>query len=206
MARRYDADGESLGFWTRVSGGQGPDVALDETGNYTVVWHTGLFDANSGDVFGAFYNAAGQRAHQQLLINEISLGRQIVPTVSAGPAGHFLIAWQGASQDGTGDNIHARAYTPVTQPASVGDIVWRDTDGDGVHEPGELGIGGVTVRLYDARGTLVDTQVTSATGAWRFDYLRPGEYLLEVTPPSGMTFTRRGQGSDATRDNDFDFV
>ena len=81
-----------------MSGGQSPDVALDEAGNYTVVWHDGAFGADGGDVHGAFYNAAGQRAHQQLRINENLLGVQTAPTVSAGPTGHFLIVWQGASR------------------------------------------------------------------------------------------------------------
>jgi hypothetical protein len=40
----------------------------------------------------------------------------------------------------------------VDYGGSIGDFVWNDADGDGVQDPGELGIPGVTVNLYAADG------------------------------------------------------
>jgi serine-aspartate repeat-containing protein C/D/E len=33
----------------------------------------------------------------------------------------------------------------IYRPATIGDYVWRDTDGDGVQDPTETGLNGVTV-------------------------------------------------------------
>ena len=52
--------------------------------------------------------------------------------------------------------------------ATIGDYVWRDSDADGIQDPTESGINGVTVILKDATGTTVATTVTGVnptTGA-----------------------------------------
>jgi hypothetical protein len=43
----------------------------------------------------------------------------------------------------------------IYRPASIGDYVWRDTDGDGIKDPTESGINGITVLLKDALGATV---------------------------------------------------
>jgi hypothetical protein len=73
-------------------------------------------------------------------------------------------------------------------PIEIGDRVWRDLDGDGVQDPGEPGIAGVTVRLYDADGNLVATTLTDANGQYRFtsaDGLQPGTpYTIRFDEPA----------------------
>lgn len=68
------------------------------------------------------------------------------------------------------------------QTASIGDLVWRDSDADGLYEPamGELPIGGVTVELYDAGGALVATTTTNAEGLYLFEGLMPGTYTVVI--------------------------
>jgi hypothetical protein len=53
-------------------------------------------------------------------------------------------------------------------PVSVRSTIWRDLDGDGIRDPGEPGIAGVTVNLYDAAGALVGTAITDAQGIYVF--------------------------------------
>lgn len=53
-------------------------------------------------------------------------------------------------------------------PVQIGDRLWTDTDGDGIQDPGEEPIAGVTVRIYDASGAVVSTAVTNANGEYRF--------------------------------------
>lgn len=48
-------------------------------------------------------------------------------------------------------------------PLEIGNRIWADTDGDGIQDPDELGIDGVTVNLYLQDGTLVG-QTTTANG------------------------------------------
>lgn len=52
-------------------------------------------------------------------------------------------------------------------PIEIGNRVWRDTNSNGVQDPGENGISGVTVRLYQG-STLVGTAVTDTNGEYYF--------------------------------------
>ncbi len=76
---------------------------------------------------------------------------------------------------------------------SIGDRVWEDLDGDGVQDPGEPGINGVTVQLVDpVTGDVIDTQVTSGDGNYTFSNLPTGDYTIVVVPdglPSGSSQT-----------------
>ncbi|MFZ4659609.1 MAG: SdrD B-like domain-containing protein, partial [Caldilineaceae bacterium] len=53
-------------------------------------------------------------------------------------------------------------------PLEIGNRVWRDTDGDGVQDPGETGLDGVTVELY-RDGVLVGTTTTANGGQYLFN-------------------------------------
>jgi uncharacterized repeat protein (TIGR01451 family) len=53
-------------------------------------------------------------------------------------------------------------------PIELGNRVWTDTNGNGRQDPGEAGINGVTVGLYDAGGNLLVTTVTSVDGNYYF--------------------------------------
>lgn len=53
-------------------------------------------------------------------------------------------------------------------PIELGNRVWRDSNNNGVQDPGEPGIAGVTVHLYDANNVLVGTAVTDANGEYYF--------------------------------------
>lgn len=53
-------------------------------------------------------------------------------------------------------------------PIEIGNYVWIDTDGDGVQDPEEAPVPGVTMELYDAVGNLLATTVTDANGEYYF--------------------------------------
>lgn len=54
-------------------------------------------------------------------------------------------------------------------PLEIGNRVWADTDGDGVQDPGEPGLAGISVQLYAPDGiTLLATAVTDAQGEYYF--------------------------------------
>lgn len=68
----------------------------------------------------------------------------------------------------------------VTQPASIGSLVWIDRDRDGLQDPGEPGIAGVRVELYDVDGVFVMSVVTDPDGAYLFEDLTPGTYTVRI--------------------------
>jgi uncharacterized repeat protein (TIGR01451 family) len=53
-------------------------------------------------------------------------------------------------------------------PIEVGNRVWRDTNKNGVQDPGENPVAGVTVHLYSPTGALLATAVTDANGNYYF--------------------------------------
>lgn len=56
-------------------------------------------------------------------------------------------------------------------PIEIGNRVWIDLNRDGIQDPGETPVGGVTVNLYDANGVLVATTTTNAAGEYLFTSL-----------------------------------
>lgn len=68
---------------------------------------------------------------------------------------------------------------------AVGDFVWEDANGNGVQDPGEQGIGSVTVNLYDSKNVLMDTVSTVGDGSYSFLNLLPGDYRVEFMSPAG---------------------
>jgi uncharacterized repeat protein (TIGR01451 family)/fimbrial isopeptide formation D2 family protein len=75
------------------------------------------------------------------------------------------------------------------QTTTIGDTVWFDTNGDGVQDPDEPGLAGVTVILHgdiDGDGQLDDTlkTVTDANGQYFFDQLFPGDFVVYVATSS----------------------
>ncbi|HEX2553047.1 MAG TPA: SdrD B-like domain-containing protein, partial [Microvirga sp.] len=51
---------------------------------------------------------------------------------------------------------------PAVPRASLGDRVFEDTNGNGVQDTGEAGIAGASVKLLDASGAPIATQITDA--------------------------------------------
>ncbi|MEN1976109.1 SdrD B-like domain-containing protein [Cellulomonas sp. P4] len=103
----------------------------------------------------------------------------------------------------------------VERTVRVGDLVWVDTDGDGVQDPGEPGIPGVVLRLtgpdgsdvLDAFGRPVRPVTTDADGRYLFEDLLPGRYRVTVDRLASADALRpyaptlEGAGSDRARDS-----
>ena len=93
---------------------------------------------------------------------------------------------------GRGVDIGAYEF-PAAGRESIGDFIWLDTNGDGIHDAGEYGIDGVAVRLYRDDGderfeggaddVLVDS-ATTAAGGYDFWALTEGDYWVEVDEAS----------------------
>ena len=87
--------------------------------------------------------------------------------------------------------------------ATIGDLVWVDSNKNGVRDSGELGRSGVTVTLSgtDGRGTTITplTTTTASDGSYSFS-VRPGTYTVKVTLPTGFVATTRG--TDPSKDDD----
>ena len=92
------------------------------------------------------------------------------------------------------------------QPVSIGSVVWLDANNDGDQDAGEAGIAGAVVTLLNADGTAAldingnpQMVTTDATGAYFFDDLAPGDYIVQVVTPDD-TFSPTANQNDADDD------
>jgi uncharacterized repeat protein (TIGR01451 family) len=92
----------------------------------------------------------------------------------------------------------------IISPASLGDRVWFDNDGDGIQDGGEPGVAGVAVELLDSGMTVIDTTVTDGSGNYSFSGLTPGDYFVRFILPGGAVFSPQNVGGDDTIDSDAD--
>ncbi|OGO35543.1 MAG: hypothetical protein A2W35_21535 [Chloroflexi bacterium RBG_16_57_11] len=101
----------------------------------------------------------------------------------------------------------ANPCVPPLFPFSIGDKVFRDTDGDGVQDPGEEGIPGVVVYLLDGNGQPISdingnpiSAITDANGTYTFN-VPAGTFSVRVGsenfdsggPLAGNTSTTGGE-------------
>ncbi|HEY4378278.1 MAG TPA: SdrD B-like domain-containing protein, partial [Acidimicrobiales bacterium] len=102
-------------------------------------------------------------------------------------------------------------------PIEIGNRVWHDDNKDGIQEPGEAPIAGVTVDLYQG-STLVGTDVTDAAGEYYFNdanvtgnLLTDTAYKIELDnasdaaaggPLHGLALTSTTTGPDPAVDSD----
>ena len=92
---------------------------------------------------------------------------------------------------------------PPKSNIDIGDLVWKDLDGDGIQDPNEPGIAGVTVNLLSGQDeTMVMSTQTSEAGLYLFEDMAPGYYLIEVVLPANYRFTLLNQGIDDSKDSD----
>jgi hypothetical protein len=97
----------------------------------------------------------------------------------------------------------------VAPPNRLGDLVWVDTNRDGLQDDGEPGVPGVPVVVKNGDGTQVGTTTTDADGKYVFENLPDGTYQvcfdLKTLPAdyAGYLPTKPNAGDD-TKDSDAD--
>lgn len=90
----------------------------------------------------------------------------------------------------------AGIFKPAPVKGSIGDFVWNDVNQNGQQDPGEPGVGGVSVRLKNCSGAVLQVVVTDANGYYSFNDLAPGCYRVTVDLPNGYSFSPQDQGND----------
>ncbi|PQJ77890.1 hypothetical protein BTO18_01240, partial [Polaribacter porphyrae] len=82
-----------------------------------------------------------------------------------------------------GENNVAQDFGYNSGLGSIGDTVWYDTDGDGIKDTGESGLGGATVVLDPGTPNNTADDVTTTTdvnGNYLFENLPAGDYTVTV--------------------------
>lgn len=84
-------------------------------------------------------------------------------------------------------------------PASIGNRVWEDNNGDGEDEGGgDPAVQNVVVTLYRSSDNAVaGTATTNASGNYTINNIPPGTYYLNFAPPSPYLFTLQDAAGDS---------
>ncbi len=186
---RYDFDDLDAGtYFVAIPAGQtgqtigGSPVDLDDLpsspGQATA--SDGVDDVDDGAASGGFAALSGP----------VILASAATPTDEAGD---FSDTTAGAAETAANavGGVHVDAASDLTidfgfvgvPGYALGNLVWFDVDDDGVADPGEPGIGGVTVELWpDGAVAAVATTVTDADGHYQFTSLAPGAYAVRIDP------------------------
>jgi hypothetical protein len=85
---------------------------------------------------------------------------------------------------------------PMAQTGLVlGNRVWLDKNRNGVHDPGEGGIGGICVHLLDETGTSLQQTSTDSNGYYGFN-ATAGKYILAFEKPAWLEYAPKDAGED----------
>lgn len=142
----------------------------------------------------------------------------------SGGTGPYSFLWSNGSTSANPANLAPGAYSVTVTDANgctstctralpvasgVGDFVWRDDNQNGIQDPGEPGIPGVTVIISGTQENdpYADTTVTNGNGLYFFN-VPPGEYKITFILPGGtdLTPTVANAGNNDNRDSDMDPV
>lgn len=154
-----------------------PAVAMDDGGDFVVVWRSHVADGRGGGVYGRRFSADGTPLTDEFKINLTDVAvDNWTPAVVTGPSGRFVVAWVAAS-DGDcdvvarifdADGVATTEELPVAVSPSVAAsmpgiamnsagafvIVWTNWHGDCY-----VGHSFAAARVYDANGSPVGDEV-----------------------------------------------
>ena len=112
-ARRYNSSGVAQGAEFRVNtttanDQQRPDIAMDNSGNFVIVWTSP--DASGNGIFGQRDNSARRGAGVQFQVNTTTANDQSEAAIGMDSTGNFVVVWSSTGQDGDGYGIYGRRF------------------------------------------------------------------------------------------------
>jgi hypothetical protein len=123
-----EQDGSGLGVFGRVDGSAefrvntyttgyqaDPSVAIDESGNFMVVWASDQDGSESG-VFGQRFTPGGAPLGPEFRVNTFTTDSQEQPRVATDANGNFVVVWTSEGQDGSAAGIFGQRYSFAGDP------------------------------------------------------------------------------------------
>lgn len=134
-------------------------------------------------------------------LSNINIANPYVQTIVPGPAQYNLQITDnstGCTNNVTG-NITVNTCSAFGE---AGNFLWFDNNGNGIQDPGEIGVSGQAVRLFNNVGFNVATVITDANGFYNFASVTPGTgYYISFDKPAGYEFTLKDVGGTTATNN-----
>jgi len=114
------------------------------------------------------------------------------------------------SGDGTSGSVTVAPGDKTTfnqglenKPATIGNMVFKDDNENGIQDAGEPGIAGITVNLMDKDKGILQTATTDADGMYSFTVdPKGGSYIVQFDLPDDKEFTTPDAGNNDAEDSD----
>jgi len=84
-----------------------PDVAMDNNGNFAVVW---MQKGSGNSILARLYSADGKAKTEPFEVSTIKFSSITRPSIAMARTGHFIVAWDGDPNLAGLDDIHGRRY------------------------------------------------------------------------------------------------
>ena len=112
FAQRFNAEGDPQGTELQVNTSvthnqEQSSIAIDDDGNFVVVWHSYDSIDNDYNVFGQRFDSTGTPRGNEFRVNNTTEGYQVIPDVACDASGNFVITWK---EEGASKGISARRY------------------------------------------------------------------------------------------------
>jgi hypothetical protein len=174
LARRFSSAGEKLADEFQVNlytfrNQARPALAMEDDGDFVIVWEGDYQDGSYEGVFGRCFNADGSPKGPEFQVSAYTLKQQLSPSIAVEGDGDFVVAWDSVLQDGDSLGVFARRFTDagtaltdefqvstITQSGQRYSALISESDGDFVviwmaryQDGSEYG---VFARRFDAAG------------------------------------------------------
>ncbi len=184
----FNAATDTLQATTTTAGGGLYQFAVTVSTDYFVRIVASNFNGN-GVLTGCFSSTTTEANPNDDLDNNDNGIDSATPATTGIVTGKITIAGNTEpTTDGDGANSNQTIDFGFFAPVTLGNLIWKDFDNDGVKDATEPGMDGVIVELFRDNGdgvlTAADALVTTATtaggGLYSFTGLLPGNYFVRV--------------------------
>jgi len=164
--RHFDANGTAAYDKKRVNDGFNftslcePAIAMDDAGNYAIVWDGNSESYLQDDVYLRLYHNSHAPLHSQFRVNTSEAGRQCNPDVRRNGKGEFVAVWQSDTYDElrqtdiSGRRFAAHGEYYVGEPVPVGEEFQINRYAADEQERPAVGVfeGGGFAAVWDSEG------------------------------------------------------
>jgi cysteine-rich repeat protein len=96
-----------------------PNVVVDASGGFLVVWQSYGQDGSEWEVFGQRFDPLGVPVGTEFHINTFITQWQLEPRAAMSPDGRFVVVWSGHIQDGSAWGIFGQRFAADGSPVGV---------------------------------------------------------------------------------------
>jgi hypothetical protein len=114
FGQRFDSSGSKVGVEFQVNTYTtslqfGPEVAVDGSGNFVVVWNSYEQDGSKFGVFGQRFDSSGAKIGSEFQANSYTTADQTGPSTASDGPGNFVVLWHSLG-DGSGLGVFGQRF------------------------------------------------------------------------------------------------